>query len=329
MIRSAVHYLLLFIAVIAVALTLFWFWLAVGVHLSGTGLMVAQGAIIVLALLCWALMGQGKALWLLILTALGIVLAQVWFSFIPARGDREWAPELQHGVTAEISGSTVHLHNIRNFDWTRDSFTPAWEERVVDMDQITSVDIVTSVWGNPLIAHLMISFGFADGQHVVFSAEIRRTKDEEFSTLGGLVREFELVLIGADERDVIHLRTDARDETVSLFPLTLPPEQRKALFLGFVDLGNALEAQPKWYNTITANCTTVPWRLARSLGDALPLDWRLVATAKFPGYLHDRGALRPDLSLAEIEARAALPVFGPRPADGAAYSRAIRAAWAD
>jgi hypothetical protein len=327
--QSALRVLLMALAVLAAAVTLYWFWLAAQVHLSGTGLMVVRGAIIAMALVCWALMGQGKILWLLTMTAAGIVVAQVWFAFVPARADRDWATELQHGVTADISGSTVHLHNIRNFVWTRDSFTPAWEERVVDADQITSVDIFTSVWGNPWIAHLMIGFGFADGQHVVFSAEIRRTKDQEFSTLGGLVREFELVLIGADERDVIHLRTDSRDERVSLFPLTLPPGQSKALFLGFVDLGNALAAQPQWYNTLTANCTTVPWRLARSLGDPLPLDWRLVATAKIPGYLHDRGVLRPDLPLAEIATRAALPVFGPLPADGAAYSRAIRAAWAD
>lgn len=329
MMRRALRFLGLALAVLAAAITLYWFWLAVGVHLAGTELMVARGAIIAAALLCWALMGQGKLLWLLVLTALGIVVAQVWFAYIPARGDRDWATELEHGVTADVTGSTVLLHNIRNFDWTRTSFTPAWEERSVDADQITSVDVFTSVWGNPLIAHLMVSFGFADGQHVVFSSEIRRTKDEEYSTLGGLVRQFELVLIAADERDVIHLRTDARDEQVSLFPLTLPPEQRKTLFMGFVQLGNDLAAQPQWYNTLTANCTTVPWRLARSLGDALPLDWRLVATAKIPGYLHDRGVLRPDLDLTQIEARAALPVFGPLPADGAAYSRAIRAAWAD
>jgi hypothetical protein len=290
---------------------------------------VAQALLIGVAALALVLTWWGRLVWLLSLAAFGILIAQVWFAFLPASNDRDWAPELQYGVTADVSGSTVQLHHIRNFAWTRDSFAPAWEEMTVDADQITSVDVFTSVWGNPWIAHLMVGFGFQDGQHVVFSTEIRRTRDESYSTLGGLVRQFELVLIGADERDVIHLRTDERDEHVSLFPLTLPPEQRKALFLGFVHLGNSLAAQPQWYNTITANCTTVPWRLARSLGDPLPLDWRLIATAKIPGYLHDRGVLRPDLPLDQIEAQAALPVFGPMPADGAAYSRAIRAGWAD
>ena len=263
------------------------------------------------------------------MTVLRVIVAQVWFAVVPAQGERDWAPELAHGVTADITGSMVSLHDIRNFVWTRDSFTLAWEERVVDADQITSADIFTSVWGNPWIAQVMISFGFEGGQHVVFSREIRRTNDEAYSTLGGLVRQFELVLIGADERDVIHLRTDSRDEQVSLFPLTLQPVRRKALFMAFVDFGNALAAKPQWYNTFTANCSTVPLRIARTLGDRLLLDWRIILSGKVQGYLHDRGWLRPDLSPTEIETRARLPVFGPLPADGADYSRGIRAAWAD
>jgi len=329
MMRKALGGLGLAVAALAAALTLGWLWLAVGVHLTGAGRIAAEVGIGFAALVALSFLWRGSLVRLGAVTLVGVIVAQVWFAFVPASNDRVWAPELAHNVTADITGSTVVLHNIRNFVWAGDSFTPAWESRVVDADQITSVDLVTATWGNPWVAHTMISFGFADGQHVAFSAEIRRTKDEEFSVFGGLVRQFELVLIGADERDVIQLRTDSRDELASLFPLTLQPAQRKALFLSFVQFGNALAAQPQWYNTLTDNCTTVPFRIARALGDPLPLDWRIILSGRVQGYLYDRGWLRPDLSLAEIETRARLPEFGPMSPGGAAYSRAIRAAWPD
>jgi Domain of unknown function (DUF4105) len=115
---------------------------------------------------------------------------------------------------------------------------------------------------------------------------------------------------------------------VSIFPLTLAPEARKELFLAFARFADDLDRQPQWYNTLLDNCTTVPLRIVRTLKAGLPLDWRVFASGRLPAYLYDLGALRPDLGLPEIEAMAVLPVFGPWPQDGVAYSRAIRAAWA-
>jgi hypothetical protein len=148
-----------------------------------------------------------------------------------------------------------------------------------------------------------------------------------YSTFGGFVRAFELTLLAADERDLIWLRTDLRGERVSLFPLTLTPESRRAMFLAFAEFAADLDQQPQWYNTLLDNCTTVPLRIVRSLNAGLPLDWRILASGRLPGYLHDLGVLSPDLGLAEVEAKAVLPVFGAWPEDGLAYSRAIRAAW--
>jgi hypothetical protein len=193
---------------------------------------------------------------------------------------------------------------------------------------VTSVDVFTSVWGNPNIAHIMVSFGFEDGRHIAFSAETRRRKGQVYSTLGGFVREFELTLLAADERDLIWLRTDLRGERVSIFPLTLSPEARRELFLAFARFAEELDRQPQWYNTLLDNCTTVPLRIVRTLSPGIPLDWRILASGRLPAYLHDLGVLRPDLGLAEVEAKAVLPVFGAWPSDEVAYSQAIRAAWA-
>jgi hypothetical protein len=132
----------------------------------------------------------------------------------------------------------------------------AWETRVFDASTVTSVDVFTSVWGNPNIAHVMVSFGFADGRHIAFSAETRRRKGQVYSTLGGFVREFELTLLAADERDLIWLRTDLRGERVSIFPAD-PCHPRRGVSCSWPS-----PVLPKSW-TVNRNGTTRCWTTAR------------------------------------------------------------------
>ncbi|MCX7288536.1 MAG: DUF4105 domain-containing protein [Rhodobacterales bacterium] len=324
----ALRIVLLLGCLLATILVLAFLWLAVGVHLAGVAQRLAQGAIVLsLAIGLWGTL-RGRLVVPLGLAVAGVALISVWWSFLPAQQDRDWAPEYARHLIATVDGDTVTLENVRNFRW-RDIETAeeVWETRNFDASAVTSVDVFTSVWGNPNIAHVMVSFGFADGQHIAFSAETRRRVGQVYSTFGGFVREFELTLIAADERDLIWLRTDLRGERVSLFPLTLTPEARRRLFLAFAEFADQLERQPQWYNTLLDNCTTVPLRIVRGLNAQIPLDWRVLASGRLPAYLHDLGVLRPDLGIAEVEAQAVLPVFGPWPEDGLAYSQAIRSVW--
>lgn len=239
--------------------------------------------------------------------------ATLWWSSIPPQQDLAWAPDTARGVTAEFQGDTVIVHNIRDFIW-EDETTAAeqWKSETYSLNAITSVDLLTSVWSSPAIAHVLISFGFSDGRHLAFSAEIRREADEEFSSVGGFFKKFELVLIVAEERDIVKLRTNYRSEGVSLFPLRLTPEQAKLLLVTYLERGNQLAAEPEFYNTITANCTTVIFRLARLLDPGLPFDWRVLASGYLPAYLFDLGAIdttRPleeTLEAARITSRAVL-----------------------
>ena len=76
------------------------------------------------------------------------------------------------------------------------------------------------------------------------------------------------------------------------------------MLLAYVADVNRLAREPRWYNTITTNCTTVVYRLVGSLAPgwqfSLPLDPRVVLSGYLPGYLRDIGAVRQDLSLDQL-----------------------------
>lgn len=282
-------------------------------------------ALVVIAAVAGGAVMLGPLRGLLILVP-AVVLFALWYGTITPRNDRIWAFDVARGVTGQVQGDRVTLHNLRDFDWiTRTSAHQRWRETEVDISQITSVDLITSVWSSPLIAHTLISFGFADGQHIVFSGEIRREKDELFSSLGGFFRQFELVMIAATESDIVHLRTNIRREDVSLYPLDATPKQARDLFLRYIDRANGLAGRPEFYNTLTSNCTTIIFDLARAVDGRLPLDWRIFASGKIAAYLHDIGLLAPGIPMEVVTERARISQRAQQAgADVSDFSRLIR-----
>lgn len=249
-----------------------------------------------------------------------------WYLSLRPRGDRVWAPDVARIVTGTRQGEIVTLHDIRDFDWIDETQAHEhWREARVDLTGLQSADLFTSVWDSPEIAHVLISFGFADGQRLVFSVEIRREQGEVFSSIGGFFRQFELALIAATEADIIQLRTTHRGEDVRIYPLRLTPDQLRRLFLGYVDLGNRLAARPQWYNTITANCTTVVWQLARAVHPALPLDVSVLLSGRLPGLLHRLGLIANDRPLDEVRRAAAITEHARNLPPEAGFSDGIRA----
>lgn len=242
---------------------------------------------------------RGNWGWLLLAVSMAVSLSL--YHTIRPSNDRDWAPDVSRTVTGVRHGNFVTLSDVRDFVWqTRDQGTERWVDLTVNLDDIQTVDLFNSTWSSPLIAHTLISFGLRNGNHIVFSGEIRREKGEVFSTYGGFFRRYELALIAATERDIIFLRTNARREDVSLFPLDVTPAEAREMFLAYVAMGNRLHAKPEFYNTLTANCTTIIWQLAHTVDGRLPFDWRILVSGRLPDYLIGRGLLYSDAPRATI-----------------------------
>ena len=221
-------------------------------------------------------------------------LGLVWYFNIPAQQDRDWAPEVAKQLYYEQSGSIITLHNVRNFAWHSESqYTERWETRRYDLNQITGINVITSYWMGPQIAHTLISFDFNNQAPLVFSIEIRKEKTEQFSAVGGFFRQFELSLIAADEHDIVYTRSNVRGEQVYFFPIShMLKQDMQSLFMAYLQQADALKNQPNWYNSLTSNCTTIIYGMAKKISKShLPLDYRLIASGYLPNYLYDIKAL--------------------------------------
>jgi hypothetical protein len=248
-----------------------------------------------------------------------------WWLTISPRQDRDWKPEVAVLANAEIDGDCVTIHNVRNFDYrTETDFTPRYETRTYDLSQLRSLDLFLNYWGSPLIAHPILSFDFGDQGRICFSIETRPERHEAYSAIRGFYRQFELIYIAADERDVIRVRTNFRKgEDVYLYRLIVPLEQTRARFLEYVHRINQLHAKPEWYNAITSNCTT-SIRTQHAAADRVPWDWRILANGKADELLYERGHLDHALPFAELKRRAHINARPKAANDATGFSERIR-----
>ena len=227
-----------------------------------------------------------------------------WSSSISASNDKNWAADVVHGITGTINGDRLSVRNLRNFGWrTEADFTQRWEQRTYDLSKLRSLDLFLVYWMGPSIAHTIMSFGFEDGRYLDFSIELRRTQDDQYSAIAGFFKTHELVYIGADERDLMTLRK-ARHEQIQLYRLKTPPERARALLVEYIKEANDLAAQPRFYNTLTTNCTTTIFDMMHAVTSSIPFDWRIILTGHLPSYLYDHGAVDTRIPLEELIRRA-------------------------
>ncbi len=93
-----------------------------------------------------------------------------------------------------------------------------------------------------------------------------------------------------------------RNEDVYLYRIRMRPDRIRSLFLAYVEQANELARTPRFYNTITVNCTTLVYHMMRRIVGRLPLDIRLLLSGYLPGYVYKVGGLDPQHSLAELRA---------------------------
>jgi len=256
--------------------------------------------------------------------AFGVVL--VWWLTIEPRNDRLWQPDVAKLSTAEITGSLLTLHNVRNFEYRSDTdFTPRWETRTYDLTKIQGLDLFISYWGPRAIAHTILSWQFDGAAPLAISIETRKEQGEEYSAIRGFFRQFELYYVLADERDLIRLRTNFRGEDVYLYRLRTPPARARALLMDYLAKVNKLAKTPDWYNAFTHNCTTTVFLHIRDLGIPFTWNWKMFLNGYLDERLYEEGIINTSLPFEQLRARSAISQVARTIEHVADFSTVIRA----
>ncbi len=257
--------------------------------------------------------------------AVGCAAFALWWLRLAPSNDRVWNDDVARLLTGDVNGDVVTLTNLRDFEWrSRTDYTEHWRTRSYDLRRLHSLDMILSYWAGPAIAHTLVSFGFDDGEQVVFSVEIRRQKGALFSELGGFFKLYELSIVAATERDAVRVRTNVRGEDDYLYRVRMPVEAMRKLFAAYVEAANRLVDTPRFYNTITANCTTIIYHMVAAIVGRLPLSYRLLLSGYLPEYLYALGALDQRYPLSELRARGRLRERARAADQSAAFSAEIR-----
>jgi len=247
-----------------------------------------------------------------------------WLSMEPSN-DRNWQPDVKMLPYATVDGDQVTIHNIRNCDYRSDvDYTVRYYDETYDLTLLDNVDLFLVYWGSPLIAHTMFSFGFDKENYVCFSIETRKEKDEEYSALKGFFRQYELTYVVADERDVVRLRTNYRNEDVYLYRLNAHKDTKRKVFLDYLGQVNRLKDSAEWYNALTSNCTTNIRGHTAPYNPHAKLDWRILVNGNVDEFIYEQGVLDQRLPFPELKKRSFINVRAKAADKDTAFSKLIR-----
>jgi hypothetical protein len=231
-------------------------------------------------------------------------LLLVAWSFITPSHDRPWRPEVAVMPRAFVEGDRVRFTGFRNFEYrSLDDFTPRYEEREVQLSHLTGVDFYISYWRKGPVAHTFVSFIFDNAPPVSISIETRPEVGEGFDPLGSMFRQFELIYVVGDERDIVRVRTNYRDEDVFLYRVNASPEAARRLFMVYLERINELADRPEFYHLLSNSCTINIVRYANVAGRTGGFDFRHLLNGFIDGYLYASGRLTSTLPFDELRRR--------------------------
>ena len=153
-------------------------------------------------------------------------------------------------------------------------------------------------------AHTLVSFGFEGDDYVAISAEIRKERGESFSPIRGLFRQYEIVYMIADERDVVKLRSNYRKDDVFLYPIQTTKENMQKLFVSMLERANKLATEPEFYNTLTNTCTTnLVTHVNNIVPGRIPFSYKILMPAYSDELAQKIGLINSELPIEELRAK--------------------------
>lgn len=240
-----------------------------------------------------------KLKWVFLIALLGVLAAGASVALRNPSLSRDWDEDVRVLAGVAIPADTaMTLTNVRDWRYTRDSVVArSYFDASFDPRDIVDVWLYEQVLDDRgLIAHTFLVFEFDESygpaRYLGLSVETRREKGETYSLIGGMLRSFEVTHIWASERDLVRRRVEYLDYPLTRYRLNIPEDSRGRLFVKLARETRDLASEPRWYNTVSNNCTSSLIKYANeSRPGSIPLHYSWVFTGKIDEHLERLGYL--------------------------------------
>ena len=252
-----------------------------------------------------------------------------WYTGIEPSNDKKWQKDVAILSYATFKDNFIKVHNIRDIKYTTEkNYKLSYYDEVFDVDKLNEIDFIATYWMGPNIAHTFLSFSFSDDKHLAISIEARKVENEAYSIIRGFFKQNELYYVVASEKDLIGVRTNIRknpSEQVYMYQIDAKLEDKKRVFLNYMNKINRLKIKPEFYNTLTTNCTTSIWDNSLINYSNITLNWKIFISGYTASYLYENNLLKTyGLSFKELEKKSYInPFVDDKPIDKF-YSYKIR-----
>jgi hypothetical protein len=236
------------------------------------------------------------------------------FAVLPPSNERDWEYGMATLPHITVTGDVVRVEHVRDFRWTGDAApSSGYVDRTFDAQRLERVWFVEEpftmapFYGFDGVAHTYFVFDFQDQPPVAVSVESRRERGEGYDSIHGLFNEYELIYIWGTERDLTGRRAVVEHNQLYMYPLVGSMDSARKLFLHLAEVSRQMETEPRFYNTLTSNCTN---ELAKAVNLAEPGSIPPNVALIFPGYsdnvLYDLGFIPNDAPLELVRQRYAI-----------------------
>jgi hypothetical protein len=173
--------------------------------------------------------------------------------------NRNWSEESKILPDITIEENTISVKNIRDWRYEKDKvISKNYFDDEFDLNKIKKTYLLFNPFSDwEAIGHFFFVFEFEDNKTVSVSIEARREKDEEYKFVKGMMNNYELWYAYGSIEDFLGRRAIYQDQELYMYPLLISEEYSKLLFADLAMVTEKLETEPRFYNTISSNCTNL------------------------------------------------------------------------
>lgn len=208
----------------------------------------------------------------------------IYMSSATPRLDRDWTENLAVMPKITIAGDDFTLDPVMDWSYSADGpaqkTTTSFAARLSDVKNIWFM--VEPQPGEAYAAHTLLLFEFPDDRIIGLTVEARLEKDETYDAVAGVLNKYELAYMWNTAKEVLERRAVFLNKDIYIYPLTLSAEQKQAFLRSLLQRSIDVQTHPRFYNTLTSNCTN-------ELAKAARLSWHpsWILTGYSPQRLYD------------------------------------------